>query len=96
MKIEHPNTNVNPADRFQPARKPESRTETSVQGDAVRLSGDLQLAGRAFREASVQDDRTAHIARARELYQQGAIGADVYLLADRILDALLDSDGQIA
>jgi hypothetical protein len=96
MKIEHRNTHVNPADRFRPSAQPESRTETAARGDAVRLSDDLQLAGRAFREAATEDNRAADIARARELYRRGEIGADVYLLADRIIDALIDPDGNRA
>ncbi len=59
--------------------------------DAVRVSGDAQLAATASARAGTLDDvRSDVVARAREALAKGEVGADLDRLANRIIDGLLD------
>jgi len=60
-------------------------------GDAVRVSGDAQLAATAAtRAADLDDVRPDVVARAKEALAKGEVGADLDRLANRIIDGLLD------
>ena len=101
MKIEHPRANpretVVRADNVtsgvsRPSAKGvEAREADTVVADAVRLSGDLHLATRAFQAATAEEDRTQVVAQARALIESGELGVDVDELADRMVAALLHS-----
>lgn len=59
--------------------------------DAVRVSGDAQLAASAAARADTLDDvRPDVVARAKEALAKGEVGADLDRLATRIIDGLLD------
>jgi flagellar biosynthesis anti-sigma factor FlgM len=74
------------------ASAPAKRPGASVQGDAVKLSGDLRLADEAVRAAAVTDDvRPEAVEKARALVARGEVGTDLERLADRLIDSLLDS-----
>lgn len=96
MKIEHPRANsredvVRTDNVSGGVSRPAAKGVEARQADNVRLSGDLQLATRAFEAASAEDDRTQAVAHARELFERGELGVDVDELADRMVDALLHS-----
>lgn len=93
MKIEHPQTKVESSTLAQPdqAALP-ARTTTGPSSDSVRLSLDGQLAERALRAASADDDRSSAVDRVRDLHARGALSVDAELLADRMIGALLHSD----
>ena len=96
MKIEQPRANSredgvridNVADGTSRAA---ATPGVSQEADAVRLSGDLQLASRAIQAAATDEDRSQVIDRARALLERGELGVDVDRLADRMIDALLHS-----
>ena len=95
MKIEHPGSNVEATSRVgvETGRgpvKPAAATGT----DAVHLSGDLQLAERAVRAASADGGKPDAVARLSALHAKGELGVNVEQLADRMIDALIHSDGE--
>ena len=93
MKIEHPQTSLDPATRVSAERGVQSaRAGGGAVGDQVRLSSDLRLADQAVRAATADESRSDRVAQARELYERGALGADLERLADRMIDGLLHSD----
>ena len=93
MKIEHPQTSLDPATRVsQETGVPSARAGGGAVADAARLSSDLQLADQAVRAATADEGRSARVAQARDLYERGALGADLERLADRMIDGLLHSD----
>ena len=96
MKIEHPRANprenvVRTDNVTGGVSRPSAKGVEARDTDAVRLSGDLHLATRAYEAATVEDDRTQVVAQARALYESGELGVDVDELADRMVDALLHS-----
>lgn len=96
MKIEQPRTNpredVARTDSVTGGASRPAATGVAPQADAVRLSGDLQLASRAIQVAAAGDDRSQVVDRARALVERGDFDVDVDRLADRMLDAILHSD----
>ena len=96
MKIEHPHTSLDPATRVSvETGHPSVRAGGGAAGDAVRLSNDLRLADQAVRAATTDEGRSDQVAQARELYERGALGADLEHLADRMIDVLLHSDDDV-
>lgn len=93
MKIEHPG-NVDATSRVgtDTGRGP-VKPAVANGADAVHLSGDLQLAERAVRAASADGGRPDAVARLSALHAKGELGVDVEQLADRMIDALIHSDG---
>jgi hypothetical protein len=96
MKIEHPRANPREAvvrtdNLTGGTSRPSAKGVEARDADAVRLSGDLQLATRAFEAATAGEDRTQAVDQARALYESGELGVDVDALADRMVDALLHS-----
>jgi hypothetical protein len=97
MKIEHPRANSREAvvrtdNVTGGVSRPSAKgVEARDAADAVRLSGDLHLATRAFQAATAEDDRTQVVDQARALFESGELGVDVDELADRMVDALLHS-----
>ena len=96
MKIEHPRANsregvVRTDNLTDGASRPSAKGVEARETDNVRLSGDLQLATRAFEAASAEEDRTQVVAQAKALLESGELGVDVDELADRMVDALLHS-----
>lgn len=63
-------------------------------GDAVRVSGDAQLAAEAARRLaateSSADVRADVVERAKAAVAKGEVGTDLDKLADRLIDGLLD------
>jgi len=93
MKIEHPQSQLEPTARVGPdAGSTPAKVVTPRGTDAVRLSSDLQLADQAVRAAGADDQRPEVVARMRELHERGALGVDLERLADRMIDALIHSD----
>lgn len=96
MKIEHPRANsregvVRTDNLTGGPTRPSAKGVEAREADNVRLSGDLQLATRAFEAASAEEDRTQVVAQAKALLESGELGNDVDELADRMVDALLHS-----
>ena len=96
MKIEHPRANsrenvVRTDNVTGGVSRPSAKGVEARDTDAVRLSGDLHLATRAYEAATAGEDRTQVVAQARALYESGELGVDVDELADRMVDALLHS-----
>lgn len=96
MKIETPRANpretvVRTDNVTGGLSRPSAKGVEARDADAVRLSGDLHLATRAFEAATPDEDRTQMVAQARALYESGELGVDVDALADRMVDALLHS-----
>lgn len=93
MKIEHPTANVDATSRVSADKaRVFGKPAVASEGDAVRLSADLQLAERALRAAAGDTDRSDVVTRLRELHERGELGVDVDQLADRMIDALIHSD----
>jgi len=94
MKIEHPHVKLEPTARVaaETGSSP-AKAATSLGTDAVRLSSDLRLADQAVRATAADASRPDVVARARDLYLRGDLGADAERLADRMIDALLHSNG---
>jgi len=94
MKIEHPHVKLEPTGRAVAETGSSPAKAATPQGaDAVRLSSDLRLADQAVRATAADASRPDVVARARDLYLRGELGADVERLADRMIDALTHSDG---
>lgn len=96
MKIEHPRANpregvVRTDNVTGGTSRPSAKGVEARDADAVRLSGDLHLATRAFQAATTEDDRTQVVDQARALFERGELGVDVDELAGRMVDALLHS-----
>ena len=96
MKIEHPRANSREAvvrtdNVTDGTSRPSAKGVEARDADAVRLSGDLHLATRAFQAATAEDDRTQVVDQARALFESGELGVDVDELAGRMVDALLHS-----
>ena|SRR6187551_254811 len=97
MKIEHPHVKLEPTSRVTvEAGQTPAKAVTPAGTDNVRLSSDLRLADQAVRAAAADEDRSAAVSRARELYERGELGADIERLADRMIDALIHSDDEPA
>jgi anti-sigma28 factor (negative regulator of flagellin synthesis) len=64
----------------------------AARPDALRLSGDLDLANRAVRAATEGDDPSSVVAEVRGRYERGELAVDVDRLADSMIDALLHSN----
>jgi hypothetical protein len=64
---------------------------SAARPDALRLSGDLDLANRAVSAAREGDDKSSAVALARGRFERGELGVDVDRLADSMIDALLHS-----
>ena len=104
MKIEEPGAPLTPslkrvdcpAEAAEPTLTPVPASAPApapkAGHDAVRLSGDLQLAEVAMRAAAMAGDvRPRAVARAIELFISGNVGVDLDRLADRIIDSLTES-----
>lgn len=96
MKIEHPRANprenvVGPDNVTGGLSRPSAKAAEARETDAVRLSGDLQLAARAVQAVAAGDDRSQAVADARALLERGDLGVDADEIADRMIDALLHS-----
>jgi anti-sigma28 factor (negative regulator of flagellin synthesis) len=93
MKIADPHVNVESTARVSTEAGATPSKGLRCQGsDAVRLSSDVQLAERAHRAATADDDRSAVVERLRELHERGELDVDVDRLADRMIDALTHSN----
>ena len=72
--------------------RPASEPTRAAGADSVRLSGELKLADRAVRAASVAiGTRPEAVAHARALLASGELGSDPTKLADAIIDSLLET-----
>jgi hypothetical protein len=79
----------------QPVKADEVRSapkSVELVSDAVKLSDALKLADDAVRAAAISGDvRPEAVARARQLMESGQLGSNPDVLADRIIDSLLES-----
>jgi len=96
MKIEDPRTPQGaPLAETQAdvVRRDRDHRIQSRQDDGVRLSGEARLAQEATRQlsaAGVGEVRPDAVARGRALLESGQLGADTEILADAMLEALID------
>ena len=96
MKIQHtPNVDATPGITRDASRTASSPAQSSGT-DAVRLSGDLQLADRAVRAAGEDEGRSDLVERLREMHERGELTVDTERLADRMIDALIHSNDDTA
>ncbi len=93
MKIQHthPNVDATPGIAREGSR-PAALPAHASGADAVRLSGDLQLADRAVRAAVADEGRSELIETLRAQHARGELTIDAEQLADRMIDALLHSN----
>ena len=78
---------VVPDTTFPPPKPPEKKAQ-----DDVTLSSELRLADQAVRAAAITGDvRPQAVERARQLLQQGSLASDVEVLAERIIDSLIQA-----
>lgn len=96
MKIDDPRAHFNlPVTSVTPEPPRASAKHAVVPArleDAVSLSSDLKLANEAVRAAAMAGDvRPEAVARALALVASGELSRDLEGLADRIIDALVES-----
>ena len=92
MKIQNTPPHLDATGITRDASRTASSPAQSSGADAVRLSGDLQLADRAVRAAASDEGRSESVETLRAQYERGDLSVDAERLADRMIDALIHSD----